>query len=65
MHISGTQVLAFRSNADEAFSRRKRSILRSDGVALVWITAACTLFAVMEAVTTMKLDPDLLQMMMG
>lgn len=65
MHISNFQGLGSNSNADAPFLRREQSILRSDGVVLVWITAVCTLLAVVAAVTTMKLNPDLFLMMAG
>ena len=64
MHISSFQGLGSSSNADAPF-RREQSVLRSDGVVLVWITAMCTLLALAAAVTTMKLNPDLFLMMAG
>ena len=65
MHSSSTQGLAPGANAEAAFSRRERATLRRDGFVVFWVVAVCTLFAVTEAMVTLKFDPDLFLTMMG
>ncbi len=59
MHIGSSQVLASHSNAGALFPRREQVTLPSDKVVLLWITAVCTLLAMVGAVTMMKFNPDL------